>query len=222
MSFNIAIDGPAGAGKSTIAKKVAKELDFIYVDTGAMYRAVALYLLNRKISVEDKAGIKEACSQIYIRIEYQNGEQQVLLNGENVTNKLRTETVGKMASAFSANPDVRAALLDLQRDMASRENVVMDGRDIGTHVLPDAQLKIYLTASPAARAGRRFLELREKGTDCSLGEIEKDIIQRDRQDMTREIAPLKKAEDAVLVDSSDMNIDQVAAHVIALYKDENR
>lgn len=219
MSFNIAIDGPAGAGKSTIAKKIARELNFIYVDTGAMYRAVTLYLMRQKIPLEDKTGIREACHQIRIRIEYQNGEQQVILNDENVTGRLRTEEVGKMTSAFAANAHVRAALLDIQRDMASKENIVMDGRDIGTHVLPDAQLKIYLTASPDARAMRRYLELQKKGINCSLDIINKDIIQRDKQDMNREIAPLKKAEDAILVDSSNMDIDQVVAHITALYQD---
>ena len=221
MSFNIAIDGPAGAGKSTIAKKVAKELSFVYVDTGSLYRAVALYLLRENISTEDNTAIKEACQQIHIHIEYQNGEQQVLLNDENVTGMLRTEEVGKIASASAANSCVRAALLDIQRDMAARENIVMDGRDIGTHVLPRAGLKIYLTASTAARANRRFLELQAKGIACNLNKIEKDIIQRDKQDMTREIAPLRQAEDAVLIDSSYMSINQVVAQVIALYQDES-
>ncbi len=162
MSFNIAIDGPAGAGKSTIAKLVAKQLGFVYVDTGALYRAIALYLLKHRITADDEEGIRDACRQIRIAIAYENGEQQVLLNGENVTGQLRSEDVGNMASASSGNPDVREALLQLQREMAVSSDVVMDGRDIGTNVLPQAQLKIYLTASTATRAQRRFCELQQK------------------------------------------------------------
>lgn len=218
MSFNIAIDGPAGAGKSTIAKRVARDLSFIYVDTGAMYRAIALYLLRNGISGTDEEKIRQACSQIQVGISYRDGVQQVLLNGENVTGMLRSEEVGNMASVAAANPDVRAALLNLQRELAAREDVLMDGRDIGTHVLPDAQLKIYLTASVEKRAARRYLELKEKGEACSLEEIEKDIEQRDRRDMTREIAPLKKAEDAVLVDSSEMTVEEVADCIRRLYE----
>ncbi len=219
MGFNIAIDGPAGAGKSTIAKRLAKELSFLYVDTGAMYRAIALYLLRRKIDGKDEAGIREACSQIRVELSYKGGNQQVLLNGENVTGLIRTEEVGNMASISSANPDVRAALLKLQRDLAGKEDVLMDGRDIGTNVLPNAQLKIYLTASVQTRAQRRFLELREKGVQCQLEEIERDIQERDHRDMTREIAPLKQAEDAILVDSSHMTIDQVVSHIRKIYEE---
>lgn len=219
MGFNIAIDGPAGAGKSTIAKRVAKELSFIYVDTGAMYRAIALYLLRQKIDGRDEEGIRKACSQIHVGIEYKDGAQQVLLNGENVTALIRTEEVGNMASVSSANPDVRAALLKLQRDLAERENVLMDGRDIGTNVLPNAQLKIYLTASVQTRARRRFLELQERGEDCQLAEIERDIQERDHRDMTREIAPLKQAEDALLIDSSDMTIEEVVASIRKAYEE---
>ena len=211
MGFNIAIDGPAGAGKSTIAKRVAKELSFIYVDTGAMYRAVALYLIKNGISPEDEAGLLRACGQIHISIEYENGEQQVILNGENVTGQLRNEEVGNMASAAAAKPCVRETLLTLQRDLAVKADVLMDGRDIGTNILPDAQLKIYLTASVETRAGRRFRELQEKGEACTLEAIAKDIEERDRKDMSRETAPLKMAEDAVLVDSSEMDIEEVAA-----------
>ena len=219
MSFNIAIDGPAGAGKSTIAKKVAKELSFIYVDTGAMYRAVALYLIKNGISPEDEAGLLRACGQIHISIEYENGEQQVILNGENVTGQLRNEEVGNMASAAAAKPCVRETLLTLQRDLAVKADVLMDGRDIGTNILPDAQLKIYLTASVETRAGRRFRELQEKGEACTLEAIAKDIEERDRKDMSRETAPLKMAEDAVLVDSSEMDIEEVAARIISLYRE---
>ncbi|WP_251353324.1 (d)CMP kinase [Hominisplanchenecus murintestinalis] len=219
MSFNIAIDGPAGAGKSTIAKRVAKELSFIYVDTGAMYRAVALYLIKNGISPEDEAGLLRACGQIHISIEYENGEQQVILNGENVTGQLRNEEVGNMASAAAAKPCVRETLLTLQRDLAVKADVLMDGRDIGTNILPDAQLKIYLTASVETRAGRRFRELQEKGEACTLEAIAKDIEERDRKDMSRETAPLKMAEDAVLVDSSEMDIEEVAARIISLYRE---
>lgn len=219
MSFNIAIDGPAGAGKSTIAKKVAKELSFIYVDTGAMYRAIALYLIRSKVSPADQEALKKACENIEITISYQNGEQQVILNGENITGLIRTEEVGNMASTASAHSPVREKLLDLQRNLARNSDVLMDGRDIGTNVLPDAQLKIYLTASSATRARRRYLELQQKGEDCLLDEIERDIIERDQRDMNRDIAPLKQAEDAILLDSSDMGIDQVVERILTLYKE---
>lgn len=219
MSFNIAIDGPAGAGKSTIAKRVAKELSFIYVDTGAMYRAIALYLIRSKVSPSDQEALKKACENIEITISYENGEQQVILNGENVTGLIRTEEVGNMASAASANQPVREKLLDLQRNLARNADVLMDGRDIGTNVLPNAQLKIYLTASSATRAERRYLELQEKGENCQLEEIERDIIERDQRDMNRDIAPLKQAEDAVIVDSSNMGIDQVVECILSLYEE---
>ena len=216
MSINIAIDGPAGAGKSTIAKKVAKELSFIYVDTGAMYRAMALYLLEKGISGDEK--ISEACHDADISIRYESGEQQVILNGKNVTAFLRKEEVGNMASVSSANPEVRAHLLKLQRNLAAENNVVMDGRDIGTCVLPGADVKIYLTASVETRAKRRYDELKEKGEDCNLEEIAHDIEERDHRDMTREIAPLKQAEDAVLVDSSHMTIEEVVKAIVDLCK----
>ena len=216
MGINIAIDGPAGAGKSTIAKKVAKELSFIYVDTGAMYRAMALYLLEKGISGDEK--ISEACHDADISIRYESGEQQVILNGKNVTTFLRKEEVGNMASVSSANPEVRAHLLKLQRNLAAENNVVMDGRDIGTCVLPGADVKIYLTASVETRAKRRYDELKEKGEDCNLEEIAHDIEERDHRDMTREIAPLKQAEDAVLVDSSHMTIEEVVKAIVDLCK----
>lgn len=219
MSFNIAIDGPAGAGKSTIAKRVAKELSFIYVDTGAMYRAIALYLIRSQVSPSDQEALKKACENIEITILYENGEQQVILNGENVTGLIRTEEVGNMASSASADPAVRETLLDLQRNLARNSDVLMDGRDIGTNVLPNAQLKIYLTASSATRAERRYLELQQKGENCLPEEIERDIIARDQRDMNREIAPLKQAEDAVLIDSSHMGIDQVVERILSLYED---
>lgn len=220
MGCNIAIDGPAGAGKSTIAKRVAKELSFIYVDTGAMYRAVALYLLKKGIDGNDSRAIADNCQMAEVSIRYENGEQIVILNGENVNPYLRTEELGNMASKSSANPAVRAHLLNLQRELAARNDVVMDGRDIGTTVLPDAQVKIYLTASVETRAKRRYDEYLAKGEKADLEEIKKDIEIRDHQDMTREISPLRQADDAVLVDSSLMNIDEVVAAILAIYKEK--
>ena len=218
MSYNIAIDGPAGAGKSTIAKRVSAELSFIYVDTGAMYRAIALYLLKNAIQPEDLGSVKHALGEIEITIRYVGGEQHVLLNGEDVSGQIRTEEVGNMASKSSALPCVREKLLELQQKLARENDVVMDGRDIGTNILPDAQLKIYLTASVDTRANRRYKELLEKGTDCDLEEIKKDIEQRDYQDMHREIAPLRQAADAVYLDSSDLTIDQVVEKIKSLAK----
>ena len=209
MGYNVAIDGPAGAGKSTIAKLVAKEKGYIYVDTGAMYRGLAIHFLNRGIDPEDRDAVAEACRDAEVTIGYEDGVQQIYLNGENVTSMLRTEETGNMASKTSAIPEVREKLLELQRSLAREKDVIMDGRDIGTNILPDADVKIYLTASVETRARRRYDELREKGEDCSLEEISRDIKERDERDMTREIAPLKKADDAVLVDSSDMTIQQV-------------
>lgn len=209
MGYNVAIDGPAGAGKSTIAKLVAKEKGYIYVDTGAMYRGLAIHFLKKGVDPEDKKAVAEACKDAEVTIGYENGIQQIYLNGENVTGMLRTEEVGNMASKTSAIPEVRNKLLDLQRSLAKEKDVIMDGRDIGTNILPDAEVKIYLTASVETRAKRRFDELKEKGEDCSLEEISKDIRERDERDMTREIAPLRKAEDAVLVDSSNMTIPEV-------------
>ncbi|MDI9510139.1 MAG: (d)CMP kinase [Bacillota bacterium] len=217
--FSIAIDGPAGAGKSTIAKKIAKKLDFIYVDTGAMYRALALYFIRNKISSNDKEQIEKACDRVDVTIEYKDGEQQVLLNGENVSGLIRTEEVGNMASASSVYPVVRLKLVELQRSLASKANVVMDGREIGTFVLPEANLKIYLTASSEERARRRFLELKEKGIASDLVEIENDIIERDSRDMNRKFAPLKQADDAIVLDSSNMTIDEVVETIIKHFND---
>ena len=217
MVHTIAIDGPAGAGKSTVAKKVAKELSFVYVDTGAMYRAMALYLLRKGVNREDPDEIGEACQNAEISIEYQNGEQIVLLDGENVNAHLRTEEVSAMASVSSAVPRVREKLLDLQRKLARTMSVVMDGRDIGTTILPDADVKIYLTASSLTRARRRYLEYQEKGEPCDLAEIQKTIEERDQRDMTREISPLCQAEDAVLVDSSELTIDETVEKILSVY-----
>ncbi len=219
-TYNIAIDGPAGAGKSTIAKRAAKQLGFIYVDTGAMYRAMALYLLRKGIDRTDEKAIEASCLDMDISLQYENGEQKVLLNGEDVSGLIRTEEVSSMTSAISVYVPVRQKLLELQRELAQTKNVIMDGRDIGTCVLPNAQTKIYLTASSHVRAVRRFKELQEKGQMCNLEEIEQDIIERDYRDMHREIAPLKQAEDALLIDSSQMNIDQVVEAIIDTAKQQ--
>ena len=216
MSYSIAIDGPAGAGKSTIAKKIAKQLGFIYVDTGAMYRAMALHILRKEIAADDNAAISQSCEDADITIMYETGEQVVLLNGENVNGLIRTEEVGNMASASSVNGDVRKKLVSLQQKLAKTADVIMDGRDIGTCVLPDANVKVYLTASSAVRAKRRFDELTAKGVACDLDTIEKDIIERDERDMNREISPLKQADDAILLDSSDLSIDEVVEKIISL------
>lgn len=217
MSKKIAIDGPAGAGKSTIAKIVAKELGVIYVDTGAMYRAMALYMINNNIDASDSEKISATCQSADITIRHEGGVQRVYLNGEDVSELVRKEEVGKMASASSVNGDVRKKLVELQQKLAQTTDVVMDGRDIGTVVLPDADLKVFLTASSRVRANRRYKELTAKGEICDIDAIEKDIIERDYRDSHREISPLKQAEDAVLVDTSDMTIDEVAGKIIDLY-----
>ena len=213
MAYNIAIDGPAGAGKSTIAKKLAADLGYVYVDTGAMYRAMAYYFLQNGIDAKDEKAIADACPNVDVTIQHVNGEQQVILNGENVNGVIRKEEVGNMASATSVYPVVRTKLVELQRQLASKENVIMDGRDIGTVVLPNANVKIYLTASSAVRAKRRFDELTAKGVECDIDAIEKDIIDRDYRDMHRETSPLRQAEDAVLLDSSNLDIDGVVAEM---------
>lgn len=213
---NIAIDGPAGAGKSTIAKIVAKQKGYIYVDTGAMYRAMALYMIREGINAADTDKIEAACDKADISIKYENGEQVVTLNGENVNGLIRTEEVSNMASATSVNGKVREKLVALQQKLAKETDVVMDGRDIGTVVLPDAPCKIYLTASDDVRAKRRFDELTAKGVECDLNEIKKDIIERDCRDMNRAISPLKRAEDAVFLDSSNMTVDEVVNKIIEI------
>lgn len=216
MGYNVAIDGPAGAGKSTIAKLAAKELGFIYVDTGAMYRGLAIHFLKKGIRPEDTEKIGEACNDARVTIRYEEGVQQVYLNGENITSMLREEAVGNMASRSSAIPQVREKLLELQRNLAREQDVIMDGRDIGTCVLPDADVKVFLTASVETRAKRRYDELNAKGISCDLDEIFKDIKERDERDSTRAIAPLKQAEDAVLVDSSNMTIPEVVEAIVSL------
>ena len=220
MGCNIAIDGPAGAGKSTIAKKVAKELSFIYVDTGAMSSAMAYYLLRQGIKGDEQEAIAEKCQGADISIEYKDGEQIVILNGENVNGVIRTEEVGNMAAVSSVYPEARAHLLKLQRTLAKENDVVMDGRDIGTTILPDAEVKIFLTASPETRANRRYLELTEKCETCDMNEILKTIIERDVRDMNRAVSPLKQAEDAVLVDSSEMGIDEVVEKILSVYREK--
>ncbi len=219
-NFNLAIDGPAGAGKSTIAKRLAKRLGFIYVDTGAMYRAMALYFLRNNIEASDTVRIEAACNEVDITIEYKDGEQFVILNGENVNGLIRTEEVGNMASASSVNKTVRLKLVELQQNLAKKESVVMDGRDIGTCVLPDADLKIYLTATSKERARRRWAELKDKGVTADIEAIEQDIIDRDQRDMTREHSPLRQAEDAVLLDSSSLTIDEVVDKIMQMYQEK--
>lgn len=216
MGYQIAIDGPAGAGKSTIAKLVAKRNGYIYVDTGAMYRGLAYFFLKEGISPDDEDKIEKACEHVELTIGYENGKQQVYLNGENITDHLREEAVGNMASRSSGIAAVRAKLLSLQRELAEREDVVMDGRDIGTSVLPEADVKIFLTASVDTRARRRYNELLEKGESCDYDKIAEDIEERDRRDMTREISPLRQAEDANLVDSSEMTIEEVVMKIESL------
>lgn len=216
MGYNVAIDGPAGAGKSTIAKLVAKEKGYIYVDTGAMYRGLAIHFLDKGIQPQETEKVIEACKDAEVTIAYEDAVQHVYLNGKDISSRLRNEEVGNMASVTSAIPEVRKKLLELQQNLAKIQNVIMDGRDIGTCVLPHADVKVYLTASVETRAKRRYQELKEKGEDCNLEEIAHDIEERDRRDMTREIAPLKQAEDAVLVDSSDMTIAEVVKTIVDL------
>lgn len=216
MSYNIAVDGPAGAGKSTIAKAVAKRMNLIYVDTGSMYRALALFIVGQKIALDDREKIIEKCGGADVTIRYEDGVQVVYLNGENVNAYLRTEEVGNAASAISPIPEVRKKLVELQRKLAAESDCIMDGRDIGTCVLPHAQKKIYLTASSEVRAKRRYEELLAKGETCDLKKIQADIEERDYRDMHRETSPLKQAEDAVLVDTSDMTIEEVVEKLIAL------
>lgn len=220
--INIAIDGPAGAGKSTIARRVSKQLGFLYVDTGAMFRAMALYFLRNQLDVTSQQVLEENIEKINVALTFIDGEQQVLLNGENVGAYIRTEEVGKVSAAIASNPHIRQRLLQTQQKIAKENNVVMDGRDIGTCVLPNAQVKIYLTASSKERAKRRYEELLKKGVDCNIDEIEADIIKRDYADMNREIAPLKQAKDAIFLDSSDMTIDEVTEFIIKEYEKKEK
>lgn len=214
--MNIAIDGPAGAGKSTIAKLAAKKLGFIYIDTGAMYRTMALFFMRQGIDCKKEAAVAERCDEIDISITYDNNVQHIYLNGKDVSDEIRNEQVGNNASVVAAYGKIRETLVALQRQMASGSDVIMDGRDIGTVVLPDADVKIYLTASSSVRAMRRYEELKQKGIACDLEEIEQDIIVRDEQDMNREISPLRQADDAILLDSSDMTIEDVVERILSI------
>lgn len=218
--MNVAIDGPAGAGKSTIARKTAYNIGYIYVDTGAIYRTLALACIRRGVSAEDEEKISGVCRNVKVELKHIDGGQVMLLDGENVNDYIRTEEVSRMTSSISVYKDVREQLIDLQRNIAAKENVIMDGRDIGTFVLPNAEVKIYLTASVATRAKRRYMEQQEKGIECTIEEIEKDIEQRDYRDMNREIAPLKKADDAVEIDTSDMTIEQVTDVIEKIIKEK--
>ncbi len=219
-NISIAVDGPAGSGKSTISKIIAKDMNIIYLDTGAMYRAFGLYALRKNVNIEDRDGLVELLKAVNIEIKYEGGEQKVLLNGEDVSGKIRTNDVSKAASAVAVVPEVRIKMVEMQRKIAEGNSVIMDGRDIGTYVLPKAQLKIFLIASPEERARRRFIEMKEKG-DFSLTEeqIKEDIIKRDKNDSEREFAPLKKADDAILVDTTFMGIDDVVS-LIKKYAEE--
>ncbi|MBR1635144.1 MAG: (d)CMP kinase [Lachnospiraceae bacterium] len=220
MAINIAIDGPAGAGKSTIAKGLAKRLGFVYVDTGAMYRTLALYFVENGIALDDEAAIEAALPAVSVRIAYQDGTQHIFLNDRDVSGEIRREEIGNAASATSGYPEVRKKLLALQRDLAAESDCIMDGRDIGSFVLPDAQVKIYLTASVVTRAKRRFDELAEKGESPKLSEIEADIAKRDEQDMNRAVSPLVQAEDAVYLDTSAMDIPEVMAEIERIARDK--
>ena len=222
MGFNVAIDGPAGAGKSTIARKVAEKLNFIYIDTGAMYRAMGVYFSRNHTDLTDEAAVKEACNTVEVGLTYQQCVQQIWLNGENVSQIIRTKEAGNMASACAAVPAVRVKLVELQKELARTSDVVMDGRDIGTVVLPNADVKIYLTASVDVRAERRFKEYQEKGLQAVLEDVKKEVAQRDYNDMHRDVSPLCQAEDAILVDTSDMNIEQAVEAILNLVKNAGR
>ena len=220
MGYNIAIDGPEGAGKSTIAKRVAKEMGFVYVDTGAMYRGIALYMVDHKIRPTDIEAVKQALLDVNVTLRYEDGKQLLIVNGQDVSDRIRTPEVSAAASLFSAIPEVRKALLDLQHDIAEKNNVLMDGRDIGTVILPQAQVKIYLDASPEIRGKRRYDELVLKGESVVLEDIIEDVKQRDYQDMHRETSPLKKADDAIVVDSSYMTIEEVQNKIVSLVREK--
>lgn len=218
MSFQIAIDGPSATGKSTLAKALAKELSFIYIDTGAMYRAVGLYNIRKNIDLNNEADVVNTLKDISIDIKYIDKEQRIFLNGEDVSNQIREEKVGTAASIVSTYKKVREVLVDLQRSLANVQNVIMDGRDIGTVVLPNSSLKIFLTASSEERTKRRYLELKEKGKDVSIEDVAKELKERDERDTKRANSPLTKAEDAILVDTTNMNIEQTIEYIKKLYE----
>ena len=221
MNKEIAIDGPAGAGKSTIAKRVAEKLGLIYVDTGAMFRAIALYMTGKCVKSNEIDKVKEELNNICLDIVYENGEQQIILNDENVSRLIRNPEISKAASSFAQVPEVRERLLILQRELADKRPVVMDGRDIGTKVLPSASVKIFLTADVKVRAERRYKELTEKGEKVNLEDIMSDIKSRDEQDMNRKVSPLVQADDAVLVDTSSLSVDEVVDAIIKIACDKN-
>ena len=216
MNYAIAIDGPAGAGKSTIAKVLAKEMSLIYVDTGALYRTVGYFTTGRGIALTDIEGITAALDDLTVELKYVDGVQRVFANGEDVSDLIRTPAISMAASAVSAIPAVRAYLLNTQRDIAAKNSVVMDGRDIGTVILPDAEVKIFLTASPESRAKRRYDELQAKGDPATYEEVLADMIKRDYDDSHRAAAPLKQAQDAVLVDTSGDTLEQSVARIKAV------
>ena len=217
--ISVAIDGPAGAGKSTLAKAAAAELGYIYIDTGALYRAVALACIKNEVSIGDEDAVKALLPETDIRLVFFNGEQHILLNDADVSDEIRKENVSMAASKVSAIPDVRAFLLELQRSFAKRDNVIMDGRDIGTVVLPSAQVKIFLTASPEKRARRRVLQLQEKGEQADFDKILFDIVQRDYNDSNRKTAPLKAADDAITLDTSELTLEESVDRIISIIKE---
>lgn len=219
MALNIAIDGPAGAGKSSVAQEVSRILDMDYLDTGAMYRAMGLYMLKNGIDPRNEGAVAEACENVRIDVEYENGRQRTLLMGEDVSEAIRSEECSRAASDVSKLARVRERLVALQRDIAGRRRIVMDGRDIGTKVLPGARVKIYLTASAPERARRRVSQLAERGVAADYDTVLKDIVERDYQDMNREVSPLKQADDAVVVDSSDMTLDEVISRIVGIARE---
>ncbi|MGN0546713.1 MAG: (d)CMP kinase [Acutalibacteraceae bacterium] len=218
--INVAVDGPAGAGKSTVSRAAAKEMGYIYVDTGALYRAVGVNTLRNGIDTKDRQAVAESLSDISVDLAFENGEQKVLLNGEDVSSEIRTPDASMAASDVSAVPKVRDFLFDLQRNIASKNNCIMDGRDIGTVVLPNAKVKVFLTASPEERAMRRFRELSEKGSSVKYEEVLEDLIKRDYNDSHREIAPLKQAEDGILLDTTGMTLEQSVESLIKIIKEK--
>ena len=221
MPLTIAIDGPVGAGKSTISDVVAQRLGILHLDTGAMYRAVGLCAIEKNLNLQDESAVSRMCEngEAQVSVEYENGAQRTLLNGRDVTNLIRTQEVGQAASAVSRYPTVRKILVRRQQEMAKSQSILLDGRDIGTVVLTDATVKIYLTASAEARANRRMLQLREKGDETPFEEILSEVNARDYQDMHREMDPLRQAEDAVLVDSSDLTFDETVNAILALVEE---
>jgi cytidylate kinase len=222
IMIKIALDGPSGAGKSTVAKSLAKRLGIIYVDTGALYRTIGLYVKNKGVDKGDKAGVIALLPEINLSMEFTNGEQIITLNGGRIGDEIRTGEIAMYASAVSAIPEVRSFLLNTQRDIAAKNSVVMDGRDIGTVILPDAEVKVFMVASPEARAKRRYLELTAKGEPCTLEGVLDDIIERDKNDSTRKTAPCVPAKDAVHLDNSDLDVEQTVEKVIEIIENAKK